>query len=177
MRAEIRRHNREGDMKRVFCTCVLTTVLLAASLSKGSAQGRFGVGFIFGDPTGFSWKYKISQQNALAGVLGFSPFDRFRFHVDYLWLARPFDNQNLSFSYGIGGAAGFGRTEFVVARGRNLYFARDVSPGFGIRGAFGLNYMIPRSPVELSLEVAPILIMTPATGMGVDGGVAVRFYP
>jgi hypothetical protein len=110
-------------------------------------------------------------------VLGFSPFDRFRFHVDYLWIGRPFNNQDLSFTYGVGGAAGFGRTEFIVVKGKNLFLTRDVSTGFGIRGAFGLNYMIPRSPVELSLEVAPIFIISPSSGMGVDGGVAVRFYP
>src|SRR5437867_1737656 len=168
----------EGAMRKRLLLILMVSLAVGASGLPAYAQGRLGIGFIFGDPTGFSWKYKFGYQNAIDGAFGFSPFDRFRFHVDYLWVARPFDNQNLSVSYGLGGAVGFGRSEYIVGRGKYIYlFARDVSTGFGIRTVIGLNYMIPRSPVELTLEAAPIVIIDPIGGFGVDGGLAVRFYP
>lgn len=154
----------------------LGLVLLVTTPAVLKAQGRFGFGFIVGDPTGFSWNYKMGQ-NALDGGVGFSPFDRFRVHVDYLWVAHPFNEQHLSLTYGVGGAVGFGRTEYLVSDDRYVYFSRDVATGVGIRGPVGLHYMIPRSPVELTLELAPILILAPDSGFGFDGGLAIRFYP
>lgn len=141
------------------------------------AQGRVGIGFIIGDPTGFSLKYKISNMNSLDGALGFSPFDRFRIHADYLWISRPFSDQQFSFTYGAGVAIGFGSSDYIVSRGRHVYFSRDVPTGFGVRVPVGLSYMIPRSPVELTLELAPMVIFAPDGGVGIDGGLAVRFYP
>ena len=155
---------------------LLGLVLLVTAPEVIRAQERFGLGFIIGDPTGFSWKYKMNG-NALDGGVGFSPFDRFRVHADYLWISHPFNEQQLSLTYGVGAAAGFGRTEYFVSRDRHVYFTRDISTGVGIRGPVGLNYMIPRSPVELTLELAPILILSPDSGLGFDGGLAVRFYP
>lgn len=156
---------------------LLSLILLATAPVALRAQGRFGFGFIVGDPTGFSWKYKMSQ-NALDGAVGFSPFDRFRAHVDYLWVARPFDDANLSLTYGVGGAVGFGRTGYYLFRnGRYAFYTSDEPGDVGIRGPIGLNYMIPRSPVELTLELAPLLVLSPPAGFGFDGGLAVRFYP
>lgn len=50
-------------------------------------------------------------------------------------------------------------------------------PAFGIRIPLGINYMIPRSPVKLTLELAPLVVISPGGGFGFDGGLAVRFYP
>lgn len=164
-------------MRRTALLLSMVILSLIAGITTTEAQGKFGFGLIVGDPTGFSWKYKLDGQNALDGALGFSPYDRFRFHVDYLWIARPFNDQNLTLTYGAGGAVGFGRTEYVLVSRGNGYFLRTVETGFGVRGPVGINYMIPRSPVELTLELAPILILTPDGGVGLDGGVAVRVYP
>lgn len=140
------------------------------------AQGRFGFGFILGEPTGLSWKYRMDRANALDGAIGFSPYDRFRVHVDYLWNARPFSDPNFSLHYGLGAAFGFGRTEYVARKGKD-YFIRSQDLGFGLRAPFGIDYLIPRSPVELFFELAPIFIFAPGTGVGIDFGLGVRFYP
>lgn len=164
-------------MRRTAMLLSIALLALIANTTPAEAQGRFGLGLMVGDPTGFSWKYKLDSQNALDGALGFSPYDRFRFHVDYLWISRPFDNQDFSLTYGVGGAAGFGRTDYVLVSRGNGYFWRTEDRGFGIRGPVGINYMIPRSPVELTVELAPVLVLTPDGGVGIDGGVAVRVYP
>ena len=169
-------HRREG-MKRTIALLSIVAVLSIVCAKDTRSQGRVGIGFIVGDPTGFSFKYKFSSMNALDGALGFSPFDRFRMHVDYLWISRPFSNQQFSLTYGAGAAIGFGSSEHIDYRGRYVYFTRDVPMGFGVRVPLGVSYLIPRSPVELTLELAPMVIFAPNGGVGIDGGLAVRFYP
>jgi len=163
--------------KKNVMQLLVVASLVVASSGTLNAQGKFGLGFIFGDPTGFSWKYKISGTNAIDGVVGFSPFNRFRVHVDYLWNARSFSDPNFLLYYGVGGELGFGRTEYVVYRGRYAYFDRYEPMSFGARGVVGISYSIPRSPVELMLEAAPILVVAPVGGIGIDAGVGVRVYP
>ncbi|HEX9006041.1 MAG TPA: DUF3996 domain-containing protein, partial [Bacteroidota bacterium] len=59
----------------------------------------------------------------------------------------------------------------------NTYFAQSGTLGFGLRLPFGIDYAIPRAPLELFFEIAPLVIVTPAGGAGVDFGFGVRFYP
>jgi hypothetical protein len=141
------------------------------------SQEKFGFGIILGEPTGVAWKYKISRLTALDGAIGFSPHDRFRAHVDYLWHSYPFHEQNLALHYGVGAAIGFGQPDYVVFERGNRYFLRHADLGFGARTVLGLTYDIPRSPVDLFFELAPILIAAPETGVGVDIGIGARVYP
>ena len=161
-------------MKR---SAILICAFCAMIICHGTvpAQGKFGAGFVFGDPTGISWKYRINRTNAVDGAIGFSPFDRFRMHADYLWHSYPFHNENLALHYGMGAAIGFGRTEYYVVRGRNALLFRDDEPGFAARGVFGLTYQIPRSPLETFVEVAPLFIFTSPAGLGLDAGLGLRF--
>jgi hypothetical protein len=155
-------------------------LLVVSATASGLAQnrgGNFGFGFILGEPTGLSWKYKISRANALDGAIGFSPGDRFRIHVDYLWFAYPFHDPAFSLHYGIGAAIGFGNTWWVDRGHGNGYWAGTRELGFGLRVPVGINYGIPRSPVELFFELAPIFIFSPDMGVGIDVGIGVRFYP
>jgi hypothetical protein len=162
-------------MKRVGFLLAVASVLFIASAGVLRAQGRFGFGFIVGDPTGFSFKYKMNNENAIDGALGFFPSNRFRLHADYLWVARPFRDQQFTLTYGVGPAVGFGRTE-VVARKGLIYYSRQEA-AFGIRFPLGVSYVIPRSPVELTLELAPLVVFAPDGGFGIDGGLAIRLYP
>ncbi len=145
-------------------------ILLAGSFTQAKAQGRFGIGFVFGEPTGFDWKYRISEDNALAGAIGFTGSDRTRVDVDYLWQSYPFYERDLSVHYGIGAAMGFGNET------RDDFF-RQNDLGFGVRGVIGLTYMIPRSPVDVFVEAAPVMVFSPPTGVNLDAGLGVRFYP
>ncbi len=157
---------------------VFLSLFLYLASSRALAQERFGFGFILGDPTGISWKYRMDRLHALDGAIGFSPFDRPRIHVDYLWLSHPFRDQNFALHYGVGAAVGFGNaTEAVFTRHGDGYITHSTTLGFGLRVPFGVDYAIPRSPVELFLEIAPLVVVTPSGGFGVDFGLGVRFYP
>jgi len=160
-------------------TILLSLLLfLAVGSSASYAQGNFGFGFILGEPTGLAWKYKMSRMNALDGAIGFSPGDRFRIHVDYLWNAYPFRDPAFTLHYGIGVVVGFGDTWYTWrGRGDDRYFARTRDLGLGLRVPVGIDYAIPRSPVELFFELAPLFILAPGVGVGIDVGIGVRFYP
>ena len=141
------------------------------------AQGRLGFGFVFGEPTGIAWKYRINHVNAVDGAVGFSSFDQLWMHIDYLWQSYPFTEQSLALHYGLGSAIGFGRTEyFVVNRGSYILTRREL--GFGARAVVGLTYTIPKSPLDVFLEVAPVFVLSPnPPGMGFDVGLGARVYP
>ena len=155
--------------------CLILLCLLSAGTS--SAEGKFGIGVVFGEPTGVAWKYRINYINAIDGSIGFSPYDRARVNIDFLWHSHPFNGGQLALHYGVGSAFGFGRTDFIAVRGNDGYFLRRQELGFGVRAVIGLTYDIPRSPVDLFFELAPILVLTPGTGMGIDVGVGARIYP
>jgi hypothetical protein len=162
-------------------TRVIHVVLLCCSLclfnADADAQGRFGFGCIVGEPTGLSWNYRMANMSAVDGAIGFSPYDRFRMHADYLWHSYPFSEQNLALHYGVGAALGFGRSDYLVID-RRTYILRREELGFGVRTVIGVTYLIPRSPVDLFLEVAPIFIMIPRPpGFGIDVGLGARVYP
>ena len=154
----------------------IIAIMLALSWNQGAAQGRFGAGVVFGEPTGIAFKYRIDSRNGVDGALGFVPADRFRLHVDYLWQTHPFETANLAIHYGVGPAIAFGRTDYVFLRG-NAYAFRNQDAGFAVRIPVGLTYTIPRTPLDAFLEVAPLLIFTPGTGMGLDVGIGARVYP
>jgi hypothetical protein len=139
------------------------------------AQGRFGFGLVIGEPTGLTWKYRMSHENAIDGVVGFSPADRFRIHADYLWSSHPFVDASFSLHYGAGAALGFASSTYFPSR--DGYFVRTVDLGFAARVPVGIDYAIPRSPVELYFELAPLVILSPSAGVGIDAGIGVRVYP
>jgi hypothetical protein len=156
--------------------CILALALVLSATAFGQRQGKFGAGVVFGDPTGFAWKYYLSETNALSGDFGVSPFDRYRLDVNYLWHASPFNERQLNLHYGVGGAFGFGRTGYLVYSRGNTYYFRDREIGFGVRGVVGLDYAIQRSPLDIFLEVAPILVLSPDASSGIDAGLGLRVY-
>ncbi len=161
---------------RMRVIVALLAGLVLCGTSALYAQGPFGFGIVIGEPTGIAWKYKINHLNAIDGAIGFSPYDRFRIHADYLWQAHPFQEEHLAVHYGLGAAIGFGRTDEVYEHG-NTYVLSEGDMGFGIRAVVGLTYTIPRSPVDVFLEIAPIVVAAPGPGLGLDLGLGARVYP
>lgn len=160
---------------RDLVPALLMIVLLCAARDV-RAQGSFGFGLVIGEPTGLAWKYKINHLNAVDGAIGFSPFDRFRLHVDYLWQSHPFQEEHLAVHYGLGPVIGFGETDIAYRHG-NSYVLGEGDIGFGVRAVAGLTYTIPRSPVDLFVEMAPVVVAAPGPGLSLDVGLGARVYP
>ena len=161
--------------KYLFIFLVSSILQIGFFTSPLRAQSRFSAGFTLGEPTGFSWNYRINHTHAVDGAFGFAPADEYRIHADYLWTSYPVNDQNFNLYYGIGAVIGFGRTTGFIFENRNGFFYRDREPGFGLRGPLGVSYLIPRSPVNLFMEVAPTVIFTDTGGFGLDGGLGIRF--
>ena len=140
-------------------------------------NARFGVGVAFGSPTGIAWKYWLSPTSAIDGAIGLSPYDQYRFHIDYLAHFYPFQSQHFSVYYGGGGVLGGGRTEVVRYWRDGWWVAREQRLGFGVRGVVGMAATIPSTPLDAFLEVAPILVLTPEpVGFVADFAFGTRVY-
>jgi len=162
---------------RHVAPAVLVLVMMVGMAPVARAQGRLGVGVILGEPTGIAWKYRLGGSEAVDGAIGLSPADRFRFHVDYLWEKRSFEETNLRLHYGVGIAVGVGDAEYVSLQRGDTYVLEERSLGFGLRGVVGLTYDFARSPFDAFIEIAPLVILSPAGGFGIDAAIGVRVYP
>ena len=154
-----------GEMKKTFPILVLILTSLSLS-SKGLAYEKndFGLGIILGSPTGVSAKLWLTKSSAFDGAAAWSFGDkgRFQIHGDYLW-----HNFNLikveegSFPlyYGLGFRVNFGdETEA------------------GVRFPIGLEYLFPRAPFDVFVEVVPVLQIVKKTDFEIDGAIGARFF-
>ena len=160
--------------KHLFGSIAVLLLCAAFCSAQETYQGgKFGAGFVIGEPTGIAWKYRINQINAVDGAIGLSPYNAYRVHVDYLWQSRPFTEPGLAMHYGVGAAFGSSGTAYT---NRSGVLFRDEELGFGVRGVIGVNYLIRNSPVDLFFELAPLIVLTPNSTSGIDLGLGARVY-
>ena len=144
--------------------CILALILVFSAPASVAQDKGFGLGILLGDPTGLSAKLWTSSENAVDFGLAWS-FRRdgfFHIHADYLWHFDPQTRgpERFRFQTGIGGRLGAGKGSAVVGVRVPLIFA-----------------WWPRSvPLDVFVELAPLLDLVPATEFSVNGGVGVRFF-
>ena len=148
-------------MKR--CLLIILFFISQGTLStaKNNESGRFGLGLILGSPTGISAKYWLDKSHALNAAIGFG--DTF-IHANYLWHRWDMIDQPQK-----------GRLATYWGLGARL---RDKSKDLeiGIRAVGGLSYDFARQPVDIFLEIVPVLELSPDLGIGVDIGLGARFF-
>jgi len=129
----------------------------------------FGLGLMFGEPTGFSAKLWTSNNNAFDFGLGWSVIgnryesrSHINLHADYLWHAWNVIHSSERFPlyYGIGGRFKGGGNE----------------GSFAIRGVFGIAWMPHQTPIDIFFELAPSIEFTPSTGFAIDAALGIRYY-
>jgi hypothetical protein len=138
---------------------LLTLRTLASAQSSG-----FGIGIIAGEPTGITAKQWVSHNNAFDIGLAWS-FRRdgfFHVHADYLWHFPGSVRSSEQFVpyAGVGGRFG----------------ARKKDPLLGLRIVGGLAWWPKNTPIDLFVEIAPILDLAPATELSGNGGIGIRFF-
>lgn len=163
-------------MKHSLYAISALCLFLAAQTS--IAQDRkFGLGVMVGEPTGLSAKLWTSSTTAFDFGLGWSVggdrigrydgyYDggsRIHFHMDYLWHA--FDairaTERFPLYYGIGGRINTG------AGYRN---------SVAVRGVFGIAWLPRETSMDVFLEVAPSLQLSPSSGFGMDAALGARYF-
>jgi hypothetical protein len=119
---------------------------------------------ILGEPTGVSGKAWISQRNALDFGLSwaFGKSGYVTIHADYLWhfggVIRA--EERIVLYTGIGGRFGLPGEKGLL----------------GMRIPFGAAFWLREVPLDIFLEVAPILDLIPATGLSGNGGLGARYF-
>ena len=141
----------------------ILVIFLVISLSATYAQKNFGIGIILGEPTGLSAKLYTGHANAFdfAAAWSFKGDGHLLLQADYVWhssLTRASSGE-LALYYGIGG---------------RIIFQSDAR--IGARIPVGLDYQFTTAPIDIFLELVPILDLAPSTNFNLGGGIGVRFW-
>lgn len=142
---------------------MLLIIILLISVASYSQNRNFGIGMQLGEPTGVDAKIWTNNVNAFDFGLAWSFDDREEMilQTDYVWHSFdvfPVSQGELPIYFGIG-------ARFI--------FSED--PLFGARVPVGVAYMLETFPLDVFVEIAPILNLTPATRFDLGGGFGVRF--
>jgi hypothetical protein len=166
-------------MKKGLLLLIISLFLFQDLSAQGPRGKSFGFGITLGDPLGATIKYWTSRENAFTAYLGTSYFGSFRIGGDYLWHFDAFNTPVVKLFAGPGLAVGFGHGHgFYYKEDHGHFYYRDNNEiGVGARVIFGLNIIPKRSPVEIYLELGPMIGFIPETGVAMDAAVGIRFYP
>ena len=150
-------------MKKIAVLSLLILCLYA--LPSFSQSKGFGLGIIVGEPTGISAKYWTTSNTALDFGLGYSfvKNSRFHLHADYLFQVNNLfeTNENIALYYG---------------PGARLRLVDEGDSRLGFRFGVGLVWIPKNAPVDVFVEIAPLLDIIPETAFSFNGGVGVRFF-
>ena len=125
--------------------------------------------------TGITYKHFNPRGSVFEGILGFgnNTFSITGLFEKYI---NPFSPDHLDLYYGIGGHIIFGsEADFGVDRNR---FGNDDDFGLGLDFILGIELLIPRTPLALSLDIKPFFEVTTKgnTYTGLDPGFGLKFF-
>ena len=152
--------------KTIFLIALI--LALAVFAQNGMAKGgKFGLGVIIGEPTGPCFKYWTGPKTAIDGAAAWSLANNAGLHLHADYLVHKFDlipveKGSLPFYFGIGG-----RIRFAEGNGDDR---------IGIRIPVGLDYIFADAPLDIFLELVPILDLAPDTDLDFNGAVGIRFF-
>lgn len=148
-------------MKRIAILVILIVVMGTATVW---SEGDFGLGIVLGQPTGITAKYWLGVRSSIDGAVAWSFV-----HNGSLYLHA--DYQHYVFDIA---ATQSGRLGFFLGLGGRVLFADDFN--LGVRVPLGLIYLFSGVPLDLFLEVAPVLELLPATVASGGAAVGLRYY-
>ena len=143
----------------VFMAVILSTAAVAR-------DGDFGLGVIIGEPTGLSAKAWLSSKSAVdfAAAWSFEKHAKFHLHADYLmhsFRLIKVEKGELPLYFGVGG--------------RLILREHDHDDLVGIRIPVGLEYFFDELPLDVFVEVVPVVNLAPDTDADMDGGIGIRY--
>ncbi|MFA6507735.1 MAG: hypothetical protein WCT14_16660 [Treponemataceae bacterium] len=158
-------------MKRLCMLFVCACVSLATVFA---AEGPFGIGIVFGEPTGVSFAYRLGSKNTLQGTLAWDLTSPGGFTVagDYLFL---FDKTLKIEKTWIPLYAGIG-AKLTVLMGGGKYGDVDSPIGICARVPLGVRWLFIDVPLEAFLEIVPGFRFIPDTAFDFGAGIGLRWY-
>ena len=137
-----------------------------SNIHSGHPGGRFGAGLIIGEPTGATLKYWFNDTLAIDGAIGWGFHHETDLHIHSEILWHKFDLISVP----------EGELPFYIGVGARVKFRDDDDERIGIRVPVGVSYIFEDIPVDIFLEVAPIIDFTPSTRGGFTAGIGARFW-
>ncbi len=146
---------------------VLSAAPVAAQneqILQSSQGGRFGLGFVLGEPSGVNAKLWQGPELALQGGLAWSFVDDGATAVygDLIW-----------HKFGLLDVSSGGLPVYLGA-GVRAQFGDETR--FGIRTVVGLDYIFPQAPFDVFLELVPTFDMTPEAEVVLSAAVGFRYF-
>jgi hypothetical protein len=138
--------------------------LLVIATASGAQHNGVGVGIILGEPTGISVKQWTSSTNSInvAAAWSFAENSALHLHADYVFhnvdLFHP-NSGTLALYYGLGGRLKLTSKSQLAAR-----------------IPIGLNYMIANNPLDLFIEIVPMLNLVPSTDFYTNAAIGIRYF-
>ena len=149
--------------KAYWLLLTLGVILFCSNASWAQLNTPHAVGGRFGSATGFSYRYSLTPDRAIEGILSVqsnSKSRRFRL-VGLYQYHKPIAG-DFSWFYGFGGSIGSFRYKDVVKRWEddqgNSHTERVQSNSelaLSIDGIVGVEYAIPTTPLAVSVDVKP----------------------
>jgi hypothetical protein len=170
-------------MKNCCYFYVLLTVLLffstrsgAQTVTSSTEDYTFSAGLKFGGyENGISGKYFIENHTAIEGVLGFRSGGVVISGL-YELNMEAFNIPALKFYYGFGGHIGaIGSASYSTFLGSSeTHSANQLL--LGADGVIGLEYLIPQSPIAVSLDLNPPIELASGPFFDIAPGLGVKYF-
>ncbi len=142
---------------------ILVSIAVLLSLNVFSQGSGLGIGVIIGEPTGLSGKMWTSEKTAIDAGLAWSFVGSGFLHIHADMLMHSFaidvDKGQLPVYFGLGA---------------KLVLANDL--GLGVRIPVGMSYLFESAPIDIFIELVPVLDLIPATAFTFEGGIGIRYY-
>ncbi len=159
-------------MKKICLLLIvsMTAVSIVHSQEPSRARDGLGIGIMIGEPTGLSFKQWVSRDTAIAGgaAWSFSGRESFHIHADHVWhlfeLLPPEEAPDIH---------GFFSPYFGIGMRARL---RSGSSRTGVRIPGGVSYIPPEAPLEIFLEIAPIMDVVPDTTLRLNAALGARYF-
>jgi hypothetical protein len=142
-----------------------------AGLSFAESNHNIGLGIMLGEPTGISFKMWSRQTVGwdAGAAWSFVGGKYFQIHSDFL-----LHNFNLF-------KVDTGRMALFYGAGARLKFGSNDTDGgsdviLSLRVPVGISYEFEKTPIELFLEVVPMLDLIPSTEVQMAGAIGFRYY-
>jgi len=123
-----------------------------------------GVGIILGEPTGLSGKLWLTEKTAADAAVAWSMWDGGALHVHADFLVHSFNLINVS----------QGQLPLYFGIGARVKLSDD--PMVGVRVPVGLAYLFGSAPIDVFLELVPILDLVPATDFDFNSAIGIRYF-
>lgn len=153
--------------------------LVPSAAQSSTVSHPFGLGIMLGEPSGVSGKYWLEDRRAVDFGLAYSVNSYELIFVDYLFhFPKGFGHANSEFIRSLNPYVGIGALiAFSSQDSRHAFFEnKSGNVGLGLRIPFGLEWMIPRSPIGLFVELVPGIGLIPGTSAILQGAIGARWF-